>query len=160
MASSLDVGNENFRRFYNALAHLLTGLLDRDEMDPRDSYIYGAQELYDTLISNLFFDKKSMVWYLRDDSGPIFLQPEIDWEKYRQYCYPEYCEVIMPMRGAQKLYWALGILGGVATIVLAVVTMLLWPCTAMLLHWISKRRTAATGHPERPRGPLLEDRSL
>lgn len=157
MALSLNAGNDKFLRFYNALARLLTGLLDRDEMDPSQSYVYGAKELSGTLRSNRAYDRKAKVWYMKDDSGHIFLQPQIDWEKYHQNCYPEYCEVIKPMRGAQKLFWAFGILGGVATIVLAVVTTLLWPCTAMLLLWISNCKTVEIMKPETPQVALVAE---
>lgn len=153
-------------KYYNALANLLTDLLDRDKMEPWLSYYNSALDLKATLATKITYDPSALVSYLGEPDNqagkilwPVFLYPEIDWKKYREACNPVYCEVTKPMRDARKLYWAFGFLGGVASIVLGFVTMLLWPVVGFLLRKILKssrtRRADANGSDlERPRDSL------
>jgi hypothetical protein len=151
---------------------MFTGILGRDDIDIDDlwlSYAYGAIDLIGTWDSMKAYSdpgQTPLLFSLHSDAnGPpgntlIFLHREINWTQYYDACDPLYCEVTKSMSRFQKVIWAFGLLGGVITIVLAIVSQFLWPATAFLLRTYHKRSAASVSAPEHPRRPILMTTTL
>ncbi|KAG0601188.1 hypothetical protein M758_11G090900 [Ceratodon purpureus] len=158
---SIDMINQisyTLQVYYNGMASFLTNILDKDESEEWISYYYGALSLKNNLDDNVYLNPENpMVFGLSSTTlkGQIFVHPEYNWTKYYETCNPEYCEETKKMTVLEKVTKALGLVGGVITLVLGFVSVLLWPATGYLLRRCFDKSPASDEYTEQPQASLL-----